>query len=71
MLLLEGATLGRCYSWKVEVVGATLRELKLGATLREFEDVGATLREFEDVGVTLREFEDVGGTLREFTRCYS
>ena len=43
MLLLKGATFGGCYSWKVEVVGATLRELKLDATLREFEDVGATL----------------------------
>ena len=58
---MKGATFGGCYSWKVEVVGATLRELKLDATLREFEDVGATLREFEDVGVTLR----------EFTGCYS
>ena len=55
MLLLEGATLGRCYSWKVEVVGATLRELKLGATLRELKmlvlllgsSLGATLRELK------------------------
>ena len=51
MLLLKGATFGGCYSWKVEVVGATLRELKLDATLREFEDVGVTLVWLKLVGV--------------------